>query len=106
MHVIELVVAPDGNRAEADFTPTQTGTYAIYLGTPNVGFAVADGGRVVSTTCARYLSRGLAMKLTGVECPDLLGVYQLALTGGTTYTLYFGPISPQRWVRVYLQSEP
>jgi hypothetical protein len=104
--VLELVGSDEARGARARFTPESTGAYEIYLGTPNIPFAASAQNEQVFPSCARYLEPSLSERLSGRECGDLRGLYRLELRGGVTYTLSLGPLSPERWVRVFVQAAP
>lgn len=102
--LLELTGSGELNRASVEFTPTASQTFGIYLGTPNVPFSLSAHALQVMPRCARYLAPELSERLTGTDCSQLRGVYLVKLQAGVTYTLSFGPIAPQQWVRIYVQS--
>jgi hypothetical protein len=104
--LIQLSTSGGTNRASVSFTTVASGAFTIYLGTPNIPFSISAGSEAILPTCSRYLTPELSQKLTGTECRDLLGVYVVSLRAGVTYLLHFGPITPERWVRVYVQPMP
>lgn len=85
-----------------------SGEYVFYLGTPNVDFQIFQRAQnqtfiEVAPICSRYISDTLATSLTGATCPPLRGAYVFELSAANTYEVRFGPISPQRTIRVLAQ---
>jgi alpha-tubulin suppressor-like RCC1 family protein len=82
--------------------PAVSGSYMLYLGTPNVPVEVLG----LAPACGRYLPEESLETLTGTDCQrKFLGAYRLELQAGQTYELRLGPLAPQNWVRVLLLSE-
>ncbi len=91
---IHLVEAPVTNEGQVTFIAPTTGPHIAYLGTPNVPFEIARGFRAVEPECS--------VRLNTDECFLLRRGVLYELEAGEVYSIRFGPITPQRWVRFML----
>lgn len=78
------------------FVAAVTGEHVLYLGTPNVPLAIIGPDGPVPMTCSSRLS--------APDCVHMRRGIGLDLAAGATYRIELGPISPQRWVRLRIES--
>ncbi|TPV94076.1 MAG: hypothetical protein B7733_17240 [Myxococcales bacterium FL481] len=94
--VYGIGLAPQGTESGGTvlFEPDRGGEHLIYLGTPRMPLSV------------RELSTGATIEPNDdawLDCDKLKRALSFDFERGETYALSFGPIAPQRWVRLYAQ---
>jgi hypothetical protein len=72
----------------------RTGIHHVYLGTPNVPFAVVDISTGLAVT---------ALESERLDCTKLRRVLSFRFERGHTYRLALGPLTPASWVRLYVE---
>jgi len=95
---VHLVANGSANEAVLGFEPLLSGTYDIYLGTPNIPFAVLDNSQRAPVPETPTCSSTIA----ATECSSLRKVGSYQLRGNASYTLRFGPTNLS-YVRLYIQ---
>ncbi|RYZ06945.1 MAG: hypothetical protein EOO73_14250 [Myxococcales bacterium] len=92
---VTLAESAVGNRGSLSFTPTETGAYTLFTGTPGVRTEVRSLAGVVEPECVTALDAH--------ECNKLKRVYRHDLVAGVRYVIDLGPSFPQKFVRLGLQ---
>ena len=91
---VHLVESSPENGGQVSFTPPASGDYLAYLGTPNIRFQFQQDSSVIEPTCT--------VRFHEDPCFLLRRGNLYELREDTTYDIRFGPITPQRWVRLVL----
>jgi hypothetical protein len=84
-----------GNRGVFAFTPTETGSYTLFTGSPGARTEVRSPTGVMEPECITALDAR--------QCNKLKRVYRYDLTGGVRYIVQIGPSFPQKFVRIGIQ---
>ena len=92
---VTLVETPLGNQGLLSFTPTESGSYALFTGTPGARTELRSPDGVVDPQCLSSLDIH--------QCNKLRRVYRYDLTAGVRYVLAIGPAFPQKFVRLGLE---
>ena len=91
IHLVEVAL---NNAGQVSFTAQNTGEYVAYLGTPNIPFTLEENNETILPSCS--------VGLGSTTCSALRRGNAYNLEAGKTYNIKFGPIYPQRWVRLVL----
>ncbi len=91
---VHLLRSAGPNGGQLSFVAQNSGRYIAYLGTPYIPFEIVEDIASIGPVCTGPVDR------TG--CAPLRRGFVYDFEAGKTYRLRFGPISPQRWVRLIL----
>jgi hypothetical protein len=94
---VSLVAVNGANEGVIHFEARETGTYQIYIGTPNIPFRVeTTAGALIAPTCVSSISSS--------ECTYLRKVSSYEFTQGQVVRIEFGPTTAVRYVRLFIQA--
>ncbi|TPV92945.1 MAG: hypothetical protein B7733_22995 [Myxococcales bacterium FL481] len=94
-YVVELTEVDGQYEGAITLPPGHGGEAIVALGTPNVPFDITADGVSVPVNCSSYAPD---------ECPRFRGYYFVSLEPGVRHRMEFGPIFPQRYIRLLLMS--
>jgi hypothetical protein len=95
---VNLALVNGAYRATIPFNPKRRGTYQIYLGTPDMPFALtAQDGTVITPNCVSSIAAS--------ECQYLRKVRTYTLEQNQQLNIVIGPTTTYRYVRLYVQTQ-
>jgi hypothetical protein len=83
------------------FVAPFSGDYVLYLGTPNVPLAITSAGEDDPSEQVEHECSSL---LVAASCPLMRRAIGFSLEAGVAYRIELGPIAPQRWIRLRIES--